>query len=481
MADAQSREVEARAAAVADDRALMISSDKISSDGSLRFAGSRFGSFSPYATLLSGILTHLTFGTLYCWGNFQSYLPPSMRYFSSVSGLPPSRPPDALLVIPIAIIFMCISMPLSARYLHPHFRPHSSVLIGSLLMSGAVFLSSYVTTLEAFLFLYSIVFGIGLGIAYTPPLVAGWSWFPKSRGAVSGLILAGFGSGGFIFNILGSTLVNPQGLSPAAVAGTATRRFPPEVYARFPAMLRTLAITYMSMQGVAALLLSPPAVPAKQASQRQPLDAPAQQKSMMFFFRDPAFQVLWLTVALSSTAGLNTATLYKLYGSTSPNPRLSSLDSTLALIGGFGAMSNGLSRPLWGYLADRLGFPNTMLFLSAVQCIVISLYPLTLPHPFAFGVATCLVFACLGGNFAMAPGACAALYGASGGPLAFSTLFSSFAVASVGGAALNKRILKGGMGFEGLFRAMAALAAVAGIGAASLKKIEADRKRAATA
>ncbi len=199
---------------------------------------------------------------------------------------------------------------------------------------------------------------------------------------------------------------------------------------------------------------------------------------MMYFFKDPAFQVLWLTIALSSTAGLNTATLYKLYGSTSPNPRLSSLDSTLALIGGFGAMSNGLSRPLWGLLSDRLGFPTTMLALSVLQCLVISLYPLTLPHPYLFGIATCLVFACLGGNFAMAPGACASLFGPENGAVAFSTLFSSFAVASVGGAALNKRILRRGgvLGFEGLFGTMATLAAVAGVGAETLRRIEKDRK-----
>lgn len=35
-------------------------------------------SVAPLA-ILGGFLTHLTLGTLYCWGNFQSYLPPSMK------------------------------------------------------------------------------------------------------------------------------------------------------------------------------------------------------------------------------------------------------------------------------------------------------------------------------------------------------------------------------------------------------------------
>ena len=47
---------------------------------------------------------------------------------------------------------------------------------------------------------YSVLFGSGIGLAYTAPMVAGWSWFPRRKGFVNGCVLAAFGSGGFFGN-----------------------------------------------------------------------------------------------------------------------------------------------------------------------------------------------------------------------------------------------------------------------------------------
>jgi hypothetical protein len=32
-------------------------------------------------TVIGGALAHLTLGSLYCWGNFQTYLPGNLRFF----------------------------------------------------------------------------------------------------------------------------------------------------------------------------------------------------------------------------------------------------------------------------------------------------------------------------------------------------------------------------------------------------------------
>ncbi len=50
-------------------------------------------------------------------------------------------------------------------------------------------------------------------MAYTAPVINGWNWFPNRKGLVTGVIVAGFGSGGFIFNRVGSKLINPLGVS----------------------------------------------------------------------------------------------------------------------------------------------------------------------------------------------------------------------------------------------------------------------------
>src|SRR5687768_12413642 len=54
------------------------------------------------ACIFGGALAHLTFGTMYCWGNFLSYAPDNLKYFDGI--LHPGVQPDALYVIPLTLI-----------------------------------------------------------------------------------------------------------------------------------------------------------------------------------------------------------------------------------------------------------------------------------------------------------------------------------------------------------------------------------------
>ena len=73
-------------------------------------------------------------------------------------------------------------------------------------MALGVFLSSYAPNLATFMFCYSFLFGTGIGLAYTAPMVNGWRWFPDRKGMVSGAVVAGFGAGGFVFNQVSTVL-----------------------------------------------------------------------------------------------------------------------------------------------------------------------------------------------------------------------------------------------------------------------------------
>ncbi|KAH8060857.1 monocarboxylate transporter [Aureococcus anophagefferens] len=114
-------------------------------------------------------------------------------------------------------------MPLGARAVE-RFGPRAATLGGGGLVALGVFLAGLV--------------GAGIALAYTAPLVAGWSWFPDARGFVNGAVLMGFGAGGFFFNLLGTRLANPGGVPASGGA------FPDAVYANFPVMLRKLALVY---------------------------------------------------------------------------------------------------------------------------------------------------------------------------------------------------------------------------------------------
>lgn len=67
--------------------------------------------------ILGGILTHLTLGTIYCWGNFLSYAPPNLKYFRpNLTPQALNSPPDALCIIPITFLAQTIMMPFANQF-----------------------------------------------------------------------------------------------------------------------------------------------------------------------------------------------------------------------------------------------------------------------------------------------------------------------------------------------------------------------------
>ena len=127
-----------------------------------------------------------------------------------------------------------------------------AMLLGCWIMAAGVYLASYANNLTTFLLFAAVMFGLGAGVAYTAPMVAGYKWLPQSKGLVSGVILAGYGAGGFIFNIIGTKIANPKGFN------LLNGRFPDEVYNQFPKLLRILAVIYASLAFVGSFLVSEP-------------------------------------------------------------------------------------------------------------------------------------------------------------------------------------------------------------------------------
>ena len=90
-----------------------------------------------------------------------------------------------------------------------------TILLGSALMSSGVFLtyftiqhSIWLTTLT-----YGFMFGLGIALAYAPPMAVAMKWFPKKKGLVNGFIVGGFGMGAFMFNQIQTAYLNPKNYS----------------------------------------------------------------------------------------------------------------------------------------------------------------------------------------------------------------------------------------------------------------------------
>merc|ERR1719161_700029 len=113
-------------------------------------------------SIIGGILTHLCLGSMYCWGNFVTYLPKSMKFFDGKEH--PGVKPDAMMMIPFALVGQMIANPFGA-ILNGKLAGHVNLvqLFGAWTMVAGVFTSSFTTRLLPFALLYGLLFGLGVG------------------------------------------------------------------------------------------------------------------------------------------------------------------------------------------------------------------------------------------------------------------------------------------------------------------------------
>lgn len=67
-----------------------------------------------------------------------------------------------------------------------------------------IFVSSYMKTFAGWWICTAVAYAVVNGITYMGPVHHGWLWVPDRPGLVSGVILAGFGISGLIFNNVAS-------------------------------------------------------------------------------------------------------------------------------------------------------------------------------------------------------------------------------------------------------------------------------------
>ena len=165
-------------------------------------------------TIFGSICIHLFCGALYLWGNIATYV---ISYFHFTTdghfGDPKATLKAAVAVIPIQQLMSKLFSPVGA-FLHKSVHPKVLMIVGSAIMVGSVFISTYVNTWWMFFTFWAVLFPVGIGIVYWPPIICAWEWFPKNKGMISGAIIGAFGSGAFLFGFLTTALVNPENLKP---------------------------------------------------------------------------------------------------------------------------------------------------------------------------------------------------------------------------------------------------------------------------
>ena len=381
----------------------------------------------------AGAGMHLSCGSMYCWGNLLSYMPPELKYWAGAAAA--TGVPDAQFVLAYTIMAQTIGMPIGP-YLYPILGARKTALLGSVLMGSGVILASYATSLATFVPFFCVMFGLGVGIAYQMPILTGTKWFPKSKGGVSGAVIFGMGASAFFFNKLATAIVNPTGINP--VGGL----FPASIYATWPKLLRTLGSIYLACGLIGASFQVPPpaaAEPEKGAAVVVSAAPASSGNSLLADITSKPFVTMWLMIISAAIAGLNIASSYKLFG-----VRRAHLngDAYLSLIGGLASLlGNAAGRIFWGTRSDKLGFKRTILELTALQAACMASYLTLSATRLGFGFVTVTMLFCMGGAFAMFPGEALRRKWKSPAANVYGFMFSAFALAALGGPYVTKFLM----------------------------------------
>ncbi|XP_070538018.1 apicoplast pyruvate carrier 1-like [Ptychodera flava] len=423
--------------------------------------------------IAGGILVHLSLGTHYTFGNISPYIVSYIRERSKPSDL---NYEQAMWIYALAQSFHGIAMYVGG-FIDRKIGPSWTTLLGGALVSFGVGLT-YFTIMQSFyavLITYGLMFGIGVGVAYAPPLAAAMRWFPNRKGLVSGCIVGGFGFGAFVFNPIQTAFVNPDNLSP----NTTDPDDPGNLYFdqksvldRTPYCFIMLGVVYFSMQIIGSCMVrNPPVESEDESGEREKLivkegeeetKKPVDERSAGVtmgpgkMIRTRAFWTLWCTYLFNTQTQVLISTLYKAFGQT-----FIADDLFLALVGSFSSVCNALGRVMWGYFADRFSYKKTMLVICAVNTFFMLTLKLTDRAGEAmFLIWVCGVFLSFSGNFALFPTATARSFGQEYIGMNYGLMFTATMMSAITGSFLANA-LADSIGWLGLFVLCALFSAAA--------------------
>jgi len=271
-------------------------------------------------------------------------------------------------------------------YLVDRFGPRLLISVGAIMSGGSWVLAALSDNLWALYLTYGVIGGFGTGIIYVGIIGLMVRWFPDRRGLAAGLAAAGYGFGAIFTSFPIDSMIKSSGYAHTllvwgiiqgvvGVIAAQGLRLPPENY-QAPS---------------AAIGAGGPQQSARSYSPTEML-------------RNPIFWLLFIMMSMMSTSGLMVVS--------NVGPFANEYKVSQALVLGMAALplsltlsrfTNGLTRPFFGWVSDRIGREATMGLAFSLECVAILVLFAFIDQPALFVVLTGLVFFGWGEIFSLFP------------------------------------------------------------------------------
>jgi OFA family oxalate/formate antiporter-like MFS transporter len=294
------------------------------------------------------------------------------------------------------------------------FGPRPVVMFGAVMVAAAWVMNSMADSLEM-LYFAAVVGGVGAGCVYGTCVGNALKLFPDKRGLAAGLTAAGFGAGAAITVIPISNMVKTGGYQQAF-------------------------FTFGLLQGAVILVLAlflvraPLKAAAAAISKVNPLTRHNYTSKEML--KTPVFWLLYVCFVLVAAGGIMAAAqiapIAKDYGVAGlPIDVFGSTMPLLTLVLVMDNLCNGFTRPLTGWISDKLGRENTMLLIFTGEGIAI-LGLMEFGHnPIGFMIFAPMIFLCWGEIFSIFPAVSGDTFGTKYAAANFGFLYTAKGTASL--------------------------------------------------
>ncbi len=326
------------------------------------------------------------------------------------------------------------------------FGPRPVIAFGAILGGMGWVINSYADSLTM-LYAGAVISGIGAGCVYGTCVGNALKWFPDKRGLAAGLTAAGFGAGAAVTVIPIANMIQTSGYEQTFLF---------------------FGIGQGVLIFLIALFMVRPKPPAGVVAATRLVMSKVDYTTGQMV-KTPVFWLTYLLFVAVAAGGLMATAqigpiakdygLAKLPMSFLGLVTLPLLTLTLAIDN----LANGFTRPLCGFISDRIGRENTMMVVFVGEGLSL-LGLMSFGHnPIAFMTFAALVFLFWGEIFSIFPALCADTFGVKNAAANAGTLYTAKGTASI--LVPFASVLSAGGNWDRVFIVTAAISIVAGLSA----------------
>ena len=340
----------------------------------------------------------------------------------------------------VVIVLQTFLSPLQG-YLVDRFSARILIALGCLLSGLGWITAAYATTLIGLYLTYGLFCGIGTGIVYVGIVGLMVRWFPDRRGLATGVVAAGYGFGAILTTFPIDTMMRESGYQHTLI-----------VFGIILGLIGAAAALAIRMPTESDTLPPPPAMASKVGT------PPGEMLGSSVFW------LMFVMMTMMSTGGLMIISQFAAFSRDFGVANITVLGlAALPLALTVDRLTNGLTRPFFGWVSDRIGRENTMGLAFLLEAASVTLMVMFRDNALVFVLLSGVVFFGWGEIFSLFPSTLTDTFGAKHATTNYGLLYIAQGIGSVLGGPLAALLREQTGSWLPVFAIIIALDALTGI------------------